>query len=57
MQDCSLLTLLSQGMHVGQASPLAPDSTSYPAAGGAYYRVRAARGAVRSRPSNAVSVP
>ena len=36
---------------------LAPDSTSYAAAGGAYYRVRAARGAARSRPSNAVSVP
>ena len=36
---------------------LAPDSTSYAVPGGASYRVRPARGAARSRPSNAVSVP
>ena len=36
---------------------LPPDSTSWAAAPGALYRVRAARGGVRSRPSNAVSVP
>ena len=36
---------------------LAPDSTSWTAPGGGYYRVRAARAGVPSRPSNAVSVP
>ena len=36
---------------------LAPDSTSWTASGGGYYRVRAARAGVPSRPSNAVSVP
>ena len=36
---------------------LAPDSTSWAVTGGGYYRVRAARAGVPSRPSNAVSVP
>ena len=36
---------------------LAPGSTSWTAPGGGYYRVRAARAGVPSRPSNAVSVP